>query len=426
MKDLLLKNGTLLTPKGKRLADLLVREGKIVEMGEGLSEEGVEIVDCEGKFVLPGVIDVHVHLREPGGEAKEDFLSGTAAALAGGVTYVLDMPNNSPATISRELLKEKRELVTSKAKVDFDLYMGAAINEDGSTNVDEFLESDAIAYKIYVGSSTGNLLVSKKEALEEIFAKVAEAGKLICVHAEDEVMIQQNMKLFEGQDDPMIHGKIRSEEVAYQSTKMVLHLARKYETRVNICHLSTKRELDEFAAFKSEKITCEVAPHHLFLTELELERQGNFAKMNPPLRREKDCKALMEGIKNGLINMVATDHAPHLTSEKEQPYRAAPSGVPGLETSLPLMLNAVNNGQLTLEDVVRVMCAEPAQIFDLIGKGRLEVGADADLVIVDMDLEKTVENGGPGAEFTKCKWSPFAGQKLKGWPIKTMINGDFA
>ncbi len=425
MNSLLLKNGTLVTPGEKRREDLLVRDGKVVEIGKSLSEEGVEIVDCAGKFVMPGVIDVHVHLREPGGEAKEDFATGTAAAGAGGVTFVLDMPNNSPAVISREGLEKKRELVGPKAKVGFDLYMGAAINEDGTTNVDEFLESDAIAYKIYVGSSTGNLLVAHKDGLEEIFEKVAPTNRLICVHAEDEYLIQQNIKKFKGQDDPMIHGRIRNEEVAYESTKMILHLAKKYGARVNICHLSTKLELDEFAAFKSKNITCEVAPHHLFLTEVELAKQGNFAKMNPPLRKEKDCKALLEGIRSGLVNMVATDHAPHLTSEKEQPYWVAPSGVPGLETSLPLMLNAVNNGELTLEDVVRVMCTEPAKIFDLEGKGRLEVGADADLVIVDMDLEQVVKNGGPGAKYTKCGWSPFVGQKLKGWPVKTLVNGEF-
>jgi len=424
MNSLLFKNGTLVTPKGKQREDLLVKDGKIVEMGEGISEEGAKVVDCTGKFVLPGLIDVHVHLREPGGEEKEDFASGTAAAKAGGVTFVLDMPNNSPATISCTALNRKRELVADKAQVGFDLYMGATINDDGTTNVDEFLESEAIAYKIYVGSSTGNLLVSQKEALEEIFEKVAAEGRLICVHAEDEAIIQANMKQFKGENDPMIHGRIRSEAAAYEATKMVLHLARKYEARLHICHLSTKRELDEFAAFKSDRISCEVAPHHLFLTEMELGKQGNFAKMNPPLRKEKDNKALLEGLRNGLVNIVATDHAPHLKSEKEQDYGDAPAGVPGLETMLPLLLNAVNQGELTLEDIVRLTGEEPARLFELTGKGRLEIGADADLVVVDMDEERVVENGGPGAEFTKCGWTPFAGQKLKGWPIMTIVKGE--
>jgi dihydroorotase len=423
MTSKLFKNGTLVTPGGKRREDFLVRDGKIVKIGENLEEEGAEVVDLNGKFVLPGVIDVHVHLREPGGEEKEDFESGTMAAAAGGVTFVLDMPNNSPAVISREELAAKRALVEPKAKVNFDLYMGAAINEDGTTNVDEFLASDAIAYKIYVGSSTGNLLVAHKDGLEEIFAKVGKTDRLICVHAEDEYLIRQNIIKYKGQDDPMIHGRIRTDEVAYEATKMVLHLAKKYGARVNICHMSTKRELDEFALFKSDRITCEASPHHLFLTEIELSKQGNFAKMNPPLRLKKDCNALMEGIRNGMVNMVATDHAPHLKSEKEKGYWDAPAGVPGLETSLPLMLDAVNHGQLTLEDVVRVMCAEPANVFGLTDKGRLEVGADADFVVVDMDLEKTIENNGPGAKYTKCGWSVFDGRTVKGWPIMTMLGG---
>lgn len=423
MSSLLFKNGILITPNGKRRADLLVRDGKIVEIGENLGGEDAEVVNCEGKFVLPGVIDVHVHLREPGGEMKEDFETGTKAAGAGGVTFVLDMPNNSPAITTRELLKAKRELVESKAKVGFDLYMGAEIREDGRTNVDEFLASDAVAYKVFVGSSTGNLLVDKKEALEEIFEKVAEAGRLVCVHAEDESLIQQNKKMYEEQDDPTVHGKIRNEEVAYQAVKMVLHLAKKYGTRVHICHLSTERELEEFKSFKSEKITCEVTPHHLFLTEKEMGCQGNFAKMNPPLRSEENCKALMEGLRSGLVNMVATDHAPHLISEKQQSYWAAPSGVPGLETALPLMLDAVNHGELELEDLARVMSSEPARVFGLKNKGRIEVGADADLTVVDMDLEQTVINGGPGARFTKCGWSPFVGRTLKGWPVMTVVGG---
>lgn len=432
MKFLLLKNGTLVTPDGKKRADILMSDGKIGEIGENLaggdekkSADGAKmrVVNCDGKFVLPGVVDAHVHLREPGGEVKEDFETGTKAALAGGVTFVLDMPNNSPAVTTRELLKAKRELVGPKAKVGFDLYMGAEIRENGRTNVDEFLESDAVAYKIYVGSSTGSLLVDKKEALEEIFEKVANTGRLVCVHAEDEELIRQNKKMYEGQDDPIIHGKIRNDEVAYRAVKTVLHLAKKYGTRVHICHLSTERELVEFKFFKSENITCEVTPHHLFLTEEELKSHGNFAKMNPPLRTEKDCKALREGLRSGLINMVATDHAPHLISEKQQSYWAAPAGVPGLETSLSLMLDAVDHGELTLEDVVRVMCEEPARVFGLKNKGRLEVGADADLTVVDMNLEQTVANRGPGARFTKCGWTPFAGRTLKGWSIMTVVGG---
>ena len=413
-----------MTSNGKMLQDVRVEEGKIVEIGSDLKvNDGEEVIDCTGKFILPGVIDVHVHLREPGGEHKEDFESGTKAASAGGVTMVLDMPNNSPAVISQKALEEKRALVNDKAQVDYDLYMGATFDpKTGKTNVGEFLKSDAVALKIYVGSSTGNLLVHQKEALEEIFEKVAEADRLICVHAEDEALIKEHMAQFEGEDDPIIHAQIRDDEVAYRAVKLVLHLAKKHGTRLHIAHLSTTKELREFEEFKSDRISCEVTPHHLFLNQLELREQGNFAKMNPPLRTEEDQAALMEGLRSGLVNMVATDHAPHTKEEKEKGYWEAPAGVPGLETMLPLLLDAVNHGELELEDVVRVTSEEPARVFELeIG---LEKGKAANFTVVDMDLVQTVENGGSGARYTKCGWSPFAGHKLKGWPVMTVVKGE--
>ncbi len=400
MSALLLKHGMVVTADGKRQEDVLVGEG-----------EPTETIDCSEKFILPGVVDVHVHFREPGGEQKEDFESGTMAAAAGGVTMVLDMPNNSPAVTSRETLAAKRALIKDKAAVNYGLFMGATAD-----NMDEFLTSDAIALKLYVGSSTGDLLVDDKENLEIIFEKMAAADRLLCVHAEDEALIREHATQFEGQDDPTVHPKIRDEEVEYRSVKMALHLAKKHGTRLHICHLSTARGLREFEEFKSDRITCEVTPHHLFLDESELERQGNFAKMNPPLRAEESCAALMAGIQSGLVNMVATDHAPHTRDEKEQGYAKAPAGVPGVETMLPLLLDAVNHGVLTLEDVVRVTHDEPKRVFGLNLKDCWTV--------VDMDLDQMVENGGVGAQYTKCGWSPFDGRSLKGWPIMTIVNGE--
>lgn len=422
MTSLLFKNGFVVTPQGRQKVDVLVRDGRVVEMGEGL--EGDEVIDCEGKFLLPGAIDVHVHLRTPGETHKEDFESGTRAAAAGGVTIVLDMPNNKPPIVSRERLEAKRALVGERgAFVNYGFYMGATVDVSGATNVDDYLESDAVALKVYMGSSTGDLLVNHKEWLEEIFERAGAQDRLICVHAEDEALLRENAMKYEGVDDPTVHPKIRDEEVAYRAVSQALHLAKRFGTRLHICHVSTARELREIEAFKTDKVSFEVTPHHLFLTQESLATKGNFAKMNPPLRTDQDREALMEGIRSGVVTMVATDHAPHTISEKNVPYSQAPAGVPGLETMVPLLLDAVNHGELTLEDVVRVTSLGPAVVFGLKGRGKLGPGEWADLMVVDMELEQMIENSGPGARFTNCGWSVFEGRILKGWPVITMVNG---
>lgn len=430
MTSLLFKGGVLITSKGQEKMDILVKEGKVEAMGreEKMREIGHSLrsclVDCTGFFIFANVTDGHVHFREPGATQKENFETGSRAAAAGGITTVLDMPNNQPPVTSRAALAEKRLLISKKAYVNYGLYMGATFDPaTGHTNIDEYLASDAVALKVYMGSSTGNLLVDQPLYLEEIFKKAAEKDRLIVVHAEDEALMKENLKRFEGLEDPTLHSKIRDGEVAYRSMKLALHLAKKYSARMHIAHLSTARELEEFAKFKNDRISCEVSPHHLFLTEAELAKQGNFAKMNPPLRTEADCKALLEGIRSGLVDMVATDHAPHTMEEKKQPYSKAPSGVPGEETMLPLLLDAVHHGDLTLEQVARVVSEGPARVFQLKSGGALKVGGVANFTGVDMTAEHTVENGGYGARYTKCGWSVYAGRTLRGWPVLAVVNG---
>jgi len=429
MTSLLFKGGVLVTSKGQEKMDILVKDGKVEEMGreEGMRDAGerTSLRSVRGLFIFSNVTDGHVHFREPGGTQKEDFETGSRAAAAGGITTILDMPNNQPSIASRETLEEKRKLISRKAYVNYGLYMGATFDSaTGHTNIDEYLASDAVAFKVYMGSSTGNLLVDQPSYLEEIFKKASEKDRLIVVHAEDEALMKENLKRFSGLEDPTLHSKIRDGEVAYRSVKLALHLAKKYGTRMHIAHLSTGRELEEFAKFKSDRISCEVAPHHLFLTEEELAKQGNFAKMNPPLRTEADCKALLEGIRSGLVDMVATDHAPHTMDEKKQPYSKAPSGVPGEETMLPLLLDVVHHGDLTLEQVARVVSEGPARVFRLKSGGELKVGSSASFTGVDMTDEHTVENGGFGARYTKCGWSAYAGRLLRGWPVLTVVNGE--
>lgn len=419
MASLLFQDGILMTARGPLPLDLLVQNGQIVDMAKDMPVEGVdEVVDASEHFVLPGLIDGHVHLRTPGEEQKEDWTTGGRAALAGGVTTVLDMPNNHPPIISRETLMKKRALVQPVALTHYDLYMGATAD-----NVEEFLKSDAVALKVYMGSSTGSLLVDAPQVLEEIFKRVGTTDRLICVHAEDQAVLAEAMERHGGEDHPRLHSKLRPPEAALKAVEHALKWATQYHTRLHVCHVSTAAEVELLKRFKSERISSEVTPHHLFLDESALEDLGNGAKVNPPLRSLVDNVALLAALASGDIDVVATDHAPHLLAEKHQPYAKAPSGVPGLETCLPLLLNAVNLGQLSLQDVVRVMCTRPSQIFNLGDRGSLDIGQKADLVMVDMNLEKTVKNGGPGAHYTKPQWSPFVGRSLKGWPVMTVVEG---
>ena len=389
-------------------------------------------IDASGLTLLPGLMDVHVHLRTPGDTHKEDWTTGTQAAAAGGVTMILDMPNNQPPVTTREILREKRELIQGTSYVNYCFYMGATFDAaTGHSNIEEYLSSDALALKVYMGSSTGSLLVDREEPLEEIFRKAGEADRLVCVHAEDEKIMREHQKRFERELDPSpsIHSQIRDPEAARRAVEQALHWAEQYNTRLHICHVSTRAELELIARFKTERISCEVSPHHLFLTQDELDRQGNFAKMNPPLRTAEDNVALIEGIRSGLIDMVATDHAPHTLQEKQQNYWKAPAGVPGLETLLPLLLNAVHEGKLTLQDVVRVTSEGPARVFrlkDETGRllGSVEEGTMANFVLVDLEKTQVVERGGFGARFTKCGWSVFEGRSLTGWPVLTVVNGE--
>jgi dihydroorotase len=344
---------------------------------------------------------------------KEDWTCGSKAALAGGVTTVFDMPNTTPSTVNAELLKKKREMVKKKALVNYGFFIGAT-----PQNMKEVVKIKNIAgIKLYMGSSTGNLLVNEKPALEKFFA----GGKLLAVHAECEDCILKGKEKYSGSKRVDVHNLIRSPECAYEAVKEVLHLAKKYGTRVHICHVSTDKEVNAIRKFKSKKITAEVTPHHLFLTDKDYKMYGNLIKVNPPIRGLIDQVALWEGIKKGWIDIIATDHAPHLLSEKMLPYEQAPSGIPGIQTMLPLLLNAVNEKKLTLPEVVALTSYNPARIFGLKGKGEIAAGADADLTIVNMHLPERVS-----AKYlwSKCGWSPFTDWVLKGWPVMTFVNGE--
>lgn len=424
MSSLLFKNAMVVGLSGILERSVFVKDGLIQE-GEGPADR---VVEARGLILFPGVIDAHVHLRDPGFPDKEDFLTGTRAAAAGGVTTVLDMPNTVPAVTTCAILEEKRRMAAKKSVVNFDLYMGAIIDPStGRTNVEEFLKSDAVALKVYMGHSTGGLLVDQEAALREIFSRVAEAGRLVCVHAEDEALLEANRLKYAGESDPLVHGKIRSPEVALRATERALELARELGTRLHLCHVSIAGEVELLQRFKTDRISAEVTPHHLFLDEGDVALKGNLLKVNPPIRTAKDREALWHALEEGVIDMVATDHAPHTLEEKSRGYEQVPSGMPGLETLLPLLAGGAPEFGISpsMEPLARWLCENPARVFGFSKKGRIQAGYDADLVLLPSKGSLfVVERGGRGARETKAGWSPFEGRALAHWPLMTVVGGN--
>ncbi|MBU0597532.1 dihydroorotase [Patescibacteria group bacterium] len=393
--------------------DILIADGKIQDIGPTLS--GDKAIDIGGKLVIPGVIDAHVHFREPGGEKKEDWTSGSQAAATGGVTSVIDMPNNNPAIINKKTLGLKRDLA-QKSLVNYGFYLGATKN-----NHDEIKTAPNIAgVKIYVGSSTGDLLVDQDEDIAKLFS-IPDIQWVI--HAEDEKIITSNAKKMADVDNPAIHSEIRERKAAIKAVKRIIKLASQAGARVHICHISTKEEIELIKKAKENKlnITCEVSPHHLFLNRRAYKKFGNLVKVNPPLREIEDNEALWQAINDGIIDIIATDHAPHVLDEKWQDYNKVPSGIPEVQTSLPLMMNEVSQKNISLEKLIQIMCQQPAEIFKLKNKGQIMEGYDADLTVIDQVMIKTINK----SELkSKCSWSPYEGWELKGWPIMTFVNGN--
>ncbi len=415
MKKLLLRNGTIVSSQGKKRADVLCENGKIVKVAEDITiTDDMEVIDCEDQFILPGVIDTHVHLREPGGEEKEDFITGSKAAARGGVTTVLDMPNNSPMTDSIERLEAKYDLAEGRMVCNYGFYIAAT----GENFRDIKKAERAVAVKLFMAASTGSGAAAE-EAMEKVFEICTD--KTLVVHAEDQDRIENRMQEFADQTDPSVHSLIRDEQSAYLAVKKALHLAKKHETKLHIAHISTAKEVESLRKFHGENVTAEAATHHLFLTTDAYSERGTLVQINPPLREVGDKDVVWDALKEGVIDNVITDHAPHTLAEKERPYGEAPSGVPGLETLLPLMLNAVNNGELTLERCCEVLCEKPVEIFGLRDKGFVRENFDADLTVVDMGREEVV---GEKGYHSKCGWSPYDGWKLMGWPVVTVVGGE--
>lgn len=399
------------TKSGFKNLDVRIVEGKVVEIGHNLEHlAGEKVIDGVGKHLLPGFLDPHVHFRDPGNTEKEDFETGSLAALAGGVTMVFDMPNTNPSTINMAGLMAKRE-AAKKAKCKVKFWLGATYD-----NLDEIAElikePDVVGVKAYLGSSTGNLLFDNESYWDQLFS-IPDIQ--VAVHAEKESIIKENAKNFETIEDPEIHSVIRSNEAAEAATRRACEIGFKYNTKLHIAHLSTSEELFVIKEYKEKgysNLTCEVCPHHLIFHTGDYAKYGNYLRVNPPIRSREDRQSLWEdGIGLGLVDMIATDHAPHLKADKECLYHQAHSGMPGVQECASLMLNAVNMGKMTLEKFVELRCVNPRKVFGVKEGRYVAEGTEADLVLIDLNAEFEIKLEDLKS---KCGWSNYVGVKGKG------------
>ncbi len=407
----LIRGAKVVTPESTIQTDVLIEGQQIAAIGKDPGDADV-VVSADGKYLIPGVIDDQVHFREPGLTEKEDLAHATRACAKGGVTSFLEMPNTVPNTITAEELDRKLDIAAGKCVVNYGFYIGATPD-----NVDEINKCTRTpGIKIFIGSSTGNLLVDEQAALEKIFA---ETSLPICAHCEDETTVRANAAKYSDSTNVADHSKIRDHEAAMIATRRAIDLAHRHKHPFHVLHVSTGAEVDVIAD-AGELITAEVCPHHLFFNVEDYDRLGSLVKMNPSIKNREDNERLWQGLLDGTIGVIATDHAPHTKTEKAKPFPQCPSGLPAVENSLALVLNEVNSGRCSIEQVVSWMCEAPAKVWNIKNKGRISVGFDADLTLVDLDLERMIRND---EQQTKCGWSPWHGTTLKGWAINTFVMG---
>lgn len=408
---------------------IVCKDGKIEEVvrDEQDQESGIldsiPSIDLEGKYLLPGVIDDQVHFREPGLTYKAEIYTESKAAVAGGITSFMEMPNTIPNTLTQELLEKKYQLAANKSLANYSFYMGAS-----NDNIEEILKTDpekVCGVKVFMGASTGNMLVDNVDTLNKIFSK---SKLLIAVHCEDEPTIRENLELFKskyGENIPIdAHPLIRSHKACYKSSSLAVGLAKLYNTRLHILHISTARELELFnneIPLEKKRITSEVCVHHLWFNSQHYESKGTRIKWNPAIKSKSDQEALFQGLLDDKLDVIATDHAPHTAEEKDNPYLQAPSGGPLVQHALPAMLEFYKNGKITLENIVRKMCHAPADCFKIRKRGYIRPGYFADLVVIDTNKSNTVS---PENILYKCGWSPFEGTTFSSSITQTFVNGN--
>jgi dihydroorotase len=423
--DLLIRNAQILLPTGEFLqGDVCTRGSAIGQVAPQIdlaASEDISIIDADGLTLLPGVIDPQVHFREPGLEHKEDLFTASCACAKGGVTSFLEMPNTKPLTTVQAALDDKLQRAAQKCLVNYGFFIGATAD-----NLPDLRTAHPTpGIKIFMGSMHGALLVDQDTALEKIFYRDLHANppaenRLIAVHAEDQARIRQRREQFAGITDPAIHSQIQDNQAALLATQLALKLSKTYQRRLHILHLSTAEEAELLRHDKPAWVTAEVTPQHLLLNTDAYAQIGTLAQMNPPLRSPHDQEVLWQALLDGVIDFIATDHAPHTLAEKAQTYPNSPSGMPGVETSLPLMLTQAMQGRCTVAQVSHWMSTAVAQGYRIPNKGAIAPGYDADLVLVDLETYRPVRRE---ELLTKCGWSPFEGWNLTGYPVTTIVGG---
>ena len=412
-----LKNGQVMIDGKLITTNIYVRDGSI----DLISEKNFasdETIDCNNLIILPGVIDSQVHFREPGLEGKENLESGMLAAVSGGVTAIFEMPNTNPLTITPETIQDKLQRASKGAWCDYAFYLGGTMRT--SSNLSEWEKLKGVCgIKIFMGASTGDLMTASDEEVESV---VANGQRVIAVHAEDQMIMMENQKSILGDSkDVAMHCKWRSPESCLSATKRVVTLAKKHNRRVHILHITTEQEMD-FLSKNKDVASVELLANHLSLHAPECyERLGTLAQQNPPIREKNHQDALWRALNDDVVDIIASDHAPHTLDEKAETYPKSPSGTPGVQTLVPIMLNHVNNGKLSLSKLVSLWSYGPERVHKIHNKGRIKEGYDADFTIIDINKEMIISNQ---QQRSKSKWTPFDGMKVKGWPTHTIVRGN--
>ncbi len=407
-----IRGASVVFPDETVVVDVIIEGHQIADIDSASQMRVDQEIDATDLFLIPGVIDDQVHFREPGLTHKEDLCTASRACAKGGVTTFLEMPNTQPNTVTVERLAQKLELAAAKSLVNYGFYMGATPD-----NLDQLqIATRTPGIKIFIGSSTGDLLVDDQSALERIFA---ETTLPITAHCEDETTVRSNRERIGPTNRVADHSRIRDERAAVVATRRAFDLAYRHHHRFHLLHTSTAAETDLLADHRGI-ITAEACPHHLLFNIDDYERLGTLVQMNPSLKTSADNEGLWRALLDDRIQVVATDHAPHTLAEKQQPYPESPSGLPAVENSLALMLDQVSRGRCTLGQVVHWMSEAPARVWDIVNKGEIKVGYDADLVLVDLQRSQTVRDQD---QWTKCGWSPWDGTELTGWPVQTWVRG---
>jgi dihydroorotase len=420
----LLRSATIVNEGKQVVADLLIQDGRITKISPSISTNfHCTEINLEGKYLLPGCIDDQVHFREPGLVHKATIATESRAAVAGGITSFMEMPNTVPNALTQELLEDKYQIASNSSIANYSFFMGAS-----NDNIDEVLKTDGksvCGVKIFMGSSTGNMLVDSEKTLEDLFARVPPM--LIATHCEDEATIRANIEKYKaiyGENVPIeMHPIIRNEEACYLSSSLAVRLAKKFNTRLHVLHISTEKELSLFSneiPLEQKMITAEACVHHLWFSEEDYAEKGNFIKWNPAVKKASDREAIFQAVLDNRIDVIATDHAPHTLEEKAQSYFKAPAGGPLVQHGLLAMLEKMEAGMISIEKIVEKMAHHPAILFNVIDRGFIREGYFADLVIIDKKQQKVEKS----KLLYKCGWSPFEGVTFNYSVDKTFVNGN--